>query len=171
MKSCVWGFLFLFSHLIFALPNDTPSEVTENPIPEFTKIIIGLDLELLIPDNLSGLSLPQTLTGPKLGIALGADSLMLGAFYNSNAETSNLILSELDYRFNLSTPFITGYALAGLHYLHFRLAFKDKDYVGPVVGFGFDLPMARTFKMGLRMKLYYPLKTMLSFGGGFSFLF
>ena len=40
MKSCVWGFLFLFSHLIFALPNDTPSEVTENSIPEFTKIII-----------------------------------------------------------------------------------------------------------------------------------
>jgi hypothetical protein len=50
------------------------------------------------------------------------------------------------------------------------LAQLDKEFFGPVVGFGLDLPMAQSFKMGLQMKLYSPKKTMLGFGGGFSFL-
>ena len=147
-----------------------PEEAFESSITQVNSTLLGLDLEFLVPNDLVGLSLPQTLTGAHFGASLGQDNLLLSAFYNSNQETSILILSEIDYRFNLSTPFVTGYALAGLHYLHFRIAQKDKDFVGPVIGFGFDLPLAKSFKMGLQMKLYYPRKTMLGFGGGFSFL-
>ena len=164
----ILSFLLVFrgSYLLSA-----PSEIsTESSIPQINSLLLGLDLEFLVPDNLAGLSLPQTLTGAHFGASLAQDTLELSVFYNSNQETSTLILSEIDYRFNLSTPFLTGYALAGIHYLHFRVALKDKEFVGPVIGLGFDLPMAKNFKMNLQMKVYSPKKTMLGFGGGFSFL-
>ena len=176
MKYSLLGLCVLLSSLAFAsTPEIKPLEGTtshsqETSTSQNSTILFGLDLEFLVPDNLSGLILPQTLTGAHLGLSLGGDTLEFTTFYNSNQQTSTLILSEVDYRFNLSTPFVRGYALAGLHYLHFRIAFKDKDYVGPVIGFGFDLPMARNFKMGLQMKLYDPNKIMLGFGGGFTFL-
>lgn len=166
----LWGLIW-GSSLTFAASVAPDSLTPTTSIPQINNVLVGLNLGFLVPDSLSGLSLPQTLTGAHLGLILGEDTLELTTFYNSNPETSALILSELNYKFNLSTPFITGYALAGLHYLHFRLAFQNRDWVGPVLGFGFDLPMARNFKMGLQMKLYYPKKTMLGFGGGFSFLF
>jgi hypothetical protein len=166
----LWG-LICASSVTFSATLAPDSLAPTTSIPQVNNFLVGLNLEFLVPDSLEGLSLPQTLTGAHLGLVLGEDTLELTAFYNSNPETSSLILSELNYKFNLSTPFITGYALTGLHYLHFRLAFQNKDWVGPVLGFGFDLPMARNFKMGLQMKLYYPKKTMLGFGGGFSFLF
>lgn len=165
----IWVYIFF---LICQANADIKPEVSnETAIPHINKVLFGADLEFLVPDNISGFSLPQTLTGAHIGAHLGDDSFILSAFYSSNQETSALVLGEIDYRFNLATPFISGYALAGLHYLHFRIDFKNKDFVGPVVGLGFDIPMAQSFKMGLLMKLYYPRKTMLGFGGGFSFLF
>ncbi len=152
-----------------ALSSD-PALTSETSVPSINTVLLGLDLEFIVPDNLAGLSVPQTLSGAHLGLSMGQDVLQLSAFYNSNQETSALILTEVDYRFHLSTPFFTGYALAGLHYLHFRIALKDKEFVGPVAGFGLDLPMAQKFKMGLQMKLYYPRNFILGFGGGFSFL-
>ncbi len=171
MKLYFLGLSIFWSSLAFASSTAPQFQSQEASVPQVNRVLLGLDLEFLVPDNLAGLSLPQTLTGAHLGFLFGEDTLNVSVFYSSNPETSTLILGEVDYRFNLSTPFITGYALAGLHYLHFRLAFKDKDFVGPVIGIGFDLPMAQNFKMGLQMKLYYPRKVMLGFGGGFSFLF
>ncbi|NBX67531.1 MAG: hypothetical protein EBR01_01055 [Proteobacteria bacterium] len=163
----------LFLNLVTgnAPASQAPSNLLETQVPRVNQILVGAELEFLVPDNLSGFSMPQTLSGAHVGVSFGQDQLMVSGFYSSNQETSALVLGEVDYRFNLATPFITGYALTGLHYLHFRVAFQNKDFVGPVVGLGFDLPMAQSFKMGLQMKLYYPRKTMLGFGGGFSFLF
>lgn len=155
----------------FTLASSEVRDATvESSIPQIKSVPVGLDLEFLVPNNLAGLSLPQTLTGAHFGASIGEDTLQLSAFYGSNQETSTLILSEIDYRFNLYTPFLRAYALAGLHYIHFRLAQVDKEFVGPVVGLGLDLPMAESFRMGLQMKLYSPKKTMIGFGGGFSFL-
>ena len=49
-----------------------------------SNILLGLDLQLLVPNNFSGLSLPQTLTGAHVGISLGEDQVDLTGFYNSN---------------------------------------------------------------------------------------
>jgi hypothetical protein len=169
MKALLLGLIVLpFTHL---LGLNIPSQNHDPSSPQVSNVITGLNLEFLVPDNLSGLSLPQNLTGARVGAMLGEDAVELTAYYNSNAETSTLLLSEVYYKFNLSTPFITGHWLAGLHYLHFRVAFQDRDFVGPMTGVGFDLPMAKNFKMEAQMKLYYPRKAMLGFGGGFSFLF
>lgn len=166
------GFIFLgFWVRMTQASSEAPKELSDAGLTKVNHVLFGADLEFLVPDSFSGLSLPQTLSGAHVGLSFGQDHLIMSAFYGSTPETSALILGEIDYRFNVATPFISGYALTGLHYLHFRAVFQNKDFVGPVLGFGFDLPMAKSFKMGLQMKLYYPKKTMLGFGGGFSFLF
>jgi len=173
MKLGYWVLVLVsvFGYTAWGSLDKTHVESSESLNSNLNKVLIGGDLEFLVPDNFAGLSLPQTLTGAHLGVSFGEDILSLSAFYGSNQETSAFVLTEVDYRFNLSTPFITGFALTGLHYLHLRVGLKNKDFVGPVFGIGFDLPMAQSFKMGLQMKLYYPRKTMLGFGGSFSFLF
>ena len=133
-------------------------------------IELGLSLQLLVPNNISGFDTTLPLIGPHLGFDVGKNTLVLNAFYGSNDRTSTLLLSELDYRWNIYTPFITGWALLGVHYLHFRTNSENHDLLGPVTGLGFYFPMAHGLNMGLGMKIYLPKKTVLSFGGGFVYL-
>jgi hypothetical protein len=94
-KQTVAILAFLTSHLAMAA-SSSPSVKVESTIPQFNSVLVGLDLEFLVPDNLAGLSLAQTLTGAHLGASIGDDTLQLSAFYGSNQETSTLVLSEVD---------------------------------------------------------------------------
>lgn len=130
---------------------------------------IGLTMEYLVPNRLPNFEVPVTAFGAHVGFPVLGQNIQIQGVYGGSP-TISLFNIEAALRFNIDNPFFTSCVYAGLHYLHYGYQQNDKEFLGPMTGLGFYIPMAKNFLMGLGMKLYLPQKLMLSFGGSFSFL-
>lgn len=130
---------------------------------------VGLTMQFLIPNSLPSFQIPVTSFGPHIGWPLFGNTLQLQAVYGANEKIS-LYNLEASYRYNIFTPFFTGFVFAGVHYLHYGYQNNDHGFLGPLTGLGFYFPMTDKFSMGLGMKFYLPRTLMLGFGGSFAYV-
>ena len=131
---------------------------------------LGLSLQLLLPGKLPDFSKNPSAYGVVGSMPIGTgDSIQLQVQYAS-AEKFTLYLIETNYRLLLPTPFLTVFALAGAHFLHYSLEVNSHGAFGGNLGFGLLLPMAGSFHVSLALKTYLQSQPIVSVGGGFSFL-
>ncbi len=145
----------------------TVTLAAEQPTPQPNSFSLGATLQYLVPNQLPDFELPISALGARIGFPIGSDSISLQGCYGSAEFMSSVYILEADYQLNIPTPFFNGFALAGLHYLHYGYLKNDHNYFGPLAGFGFLLNMAENFTMGMHMKGYWTKELLLSFGGSF----
>jgi hypothetical protein len=132
---------------------------------------VGFSLNLLVPNQLPEFVRTVPVYGPMLGIPVGkSDVLQIEAVYGSS-ERISLFMTEVDYRYHFSTPFIRPYVIAGVGYLHHGFSGNDHNYVMPIAGLGFYFPMVKNFVIAMNMRIYVPKETFLRFSGQFAYLF
>jgi len=130
---------------------------------------VGLSAQLLLPNRLDDFKTSLPAYGPVFGIPLGSDTLHFEGLYGASNGLSLFVL-EAGYRLNFDTPFLSGYLLAGGHFLHYSLNSMPHQFFGGNLGLGLTLPMSRDFSLDLGMKVYLQARAIVSFGGGFNFL-
>ena len=172
MKSPAYRALFLTLCLWCRLPalgaETVPPLCPSNTIAG-NRFGLGLSLSILLPNRLPEFESNLLAYGPVIGIPIGKDALQIQGLYGYSTGLS-LTLAELNYRFNIPTPFFSGFLLGGAHFLHYAFTGHNHDFFGGNGGLGFLLNMSRSFSMTLMMKVYLQDRAMLSFGGGFNFL-
>ncbi len=83
----------------------------------------------------------------------------------------SLYLAESNFRLEIDTPFLHLFALMGAHFLHYRLTTGAAQAgFGINLGIGTALSLGRGFELSLAIRTYIQQRTMVTFGGGFSFL-
>lgn len=130
---------------------------------------VGLAMQYLVPDRLADFEIPISAFGLRFGVPLGPNTIDIQGVYGGS-DTISLYLVEASYRLNIPTPFLNAFLFGGIHHMHYGYLKRDQSLFGPQTGFGFYLPMAKDFQMGLGMKIYLTRKVMLTFGGSFAFL-
>ena len=157
------GSLGLLSSLAWG---QSPCETVKDAENRFA---IGLSLASILPNRLPDFQTSLIAYGPTLGIPVGRDKIQVQAMYGATTGLS-MSLAEMNYRFDIPTPFFTSFLLAGGHYLHYSFSGRGHDVWGMNLGLGFTLNMSRNFGLALSMKGYLQDRVMISFGGGFNFL-
>ncbi len=158
--------VFFASQLLFGVDEPVDTTVSSRPSlgPE-----VGMTMQFLVPNRLPNFELPVTSFGAHLGLPLLGNTLQLQGVYGAGEKIS-LYNLEASYRYNIFTPFFTGFVFAGVHYLHYGHQNDDHGFMGPLTGIGFYFPMTQSFSMGLGMKMYLPRTLMLGFGGSFAYV-
>lgn len=157
-------FLLLFSLPALSVPQDFGLKMLEE-----NRYELGLSMQVLIPNLLPDFEEPLVSLGPRGSIPIGKDAIEMGFLYGTD-RSDTLYLLEAGYRYNITFPFIGGYAYAGAHYLKYLFRQEKHDQGGPVLGFMLNFPMSKGFTMGIGMKTYFPSKILFSVGGNLSFL-
>lgn len=150
---------------------DTPApHCPVTPSQKENAFQVGLHIQNLLPNRLPDFVGGLPVYGPIVGIPFFGDNIQLQAFYGTLTDFW-LYTFEANYRFNVSTPYFTGFALAGGHYMHYSRLGSAHRYVGPNFGLGASIDMSQNFDVNLLMKVYAQERALFSFGGGFALLF
>ena len=131
---------------------------------------VGLHIQTILPGQLPDFVSSLPVYGPILGIPFFGDNLQLQAFYGTLSDFW-IYTFEANYRFNVATPFFTGFAQAGAHYMNYKRLANGHSYAGPNFATGVSFDMADNFDMNLLLKVYLQEHPLFSFGGGFALLF
>jgi hypothetical protein len=133
---------------------------------------IGLRYQSLIPSGLPDFTTTLPVLGPVLGMPLLGGTLQVQGVWGGNGVTGlSLYLVETNYRRELMTPFFHAFVLVGAHYLHYGYpGGTTLDGPGVNAGIGLAFAMGEGFELSGALKAYLQNRTLLSFGGGFSFL-
>lgn len=140
----------------------------DNEILQKKRYELGLSVALLLPNHLPDFDTSLPTYGPLAAIFVGQDSIQIQALYGAKDGLS-IYTVEAGYRLTASTPYFSGFALLGVHYLHYSFAQADHDYYGGNLGMGFSLSPTKSFDVRLELKSYFQERTVISSGGGFSF--
>jgi hypothetical protein len=141
-----------------------------NPRGQFFEI--GLVYQSLIPSGLPDFTKTQVAFGGVLGFPFLKGTLQLQATGGGDTNTGfSLYLAESSYRFEIPTPFANLFLWAGGHFLYYQLGHQPVHRgVGAHFGLGTAFLMGKGFEVSLSLKTYIQQRTMVSLGGGFSFL-
>jgi hypothetical protein len=130
---------------------------------------LGLSVQQLIPTHMPEFNSSIPAFGPNILIPLGGDHLRVqGLFAGQNGVT--LYMAEAGYYWTVTTPFFMGMVGLGAHYMHYNTIDASYDFVGGNLGVGLSLVMSKSFHVLLEMKGYIQERSMLTAGGGFSFV-
>lgn len=162
--------LFLFLHLFFipAWAVECPAE----PDPRSGDFEIGATYGALFPSGIIGLS--QTL--PTLGVVVGGaiqkHTLQAQVNFASNPTIQILIL-ELNMRWNFDSPFLRTYFITGVHHLHQHSltgAASDFTGIGATGGMGLAFALGKQVEVSFGFKGYIENRTTILVSGGFSMI-
>lgn len=164
------AFFLFFSVASQASLEDTPCKT---PISSRGKRYeVGLVYQSLLPSGLANWVAAVPTIGPVLGIPLFGGTLQLqGGTGNEPTRQLTLYVLEVAYRLELETPFFQAFGAFGAHLLHYGVARSPGLLsLGANFGLGLSTALGEGFDMSLGVKAYFQSRTIVSFGGGFSFL-
>lgn len=150
----------------------TPEICGEIQTSRGERIELGLIYQSLIPSGLPDFSRTLPAYGGVFGIPLFGGTLQLQALATADALAGqSLYLAESNFRLEMETPFVHLFALFGAHFLHYRLTSGAAHAgFGANFGIGTALALGKGFELSLAIRTYIQQRTMVTFGGGFSFL-
>lgn len=153
--------------LVASLPARAASVCGDTTLPRAWQV--GLTFQVLLAGNLPDWVNSTSAYGVVGSMPVGDDAIQLQWQYASGNEF-NLYLTEVNYRYLIPTPYFRLFALAGAHYLHYGLSGQNHDGPGGNLGIGVLVPLARDLHLSVSLKSYVRERSILSVGGGFTFL-
>ena len=139
---------------------------------EERRYLVGLGIQFLVPDQLSGFETSQMVFCPRLYVPLGTEHLQIGMSYGSDTgiypQIEQIFTAELGYRLDFKTRFFTGYWSAGGQFSRYISQAGDFKNWGPHLSWGIIFSLAKDFSMGAEMRALFLEKTVLGFGGQFT---
>jgi hypothetical protein len=130
---------------------------------------LGISVQQLIPTHMPEFSFSLPAVGPNILIPIGDDHLRVQGLFTAQSQFV-FYLAEVGYTWTVTTPFFTGFAGLGAHYMHYSTADALYDFVGGNLGVGLTLAMSKNFHVLVEMKGYIQEKSMLTAGAGFCFV-
>lgn len=155
--------LILILAILFALPLLAEQAKSSSS----RSVEIGLSVQLLHPDSLPEFDQKLTAFGPLVGIPIGGDVIQVQALYGSQ-DNASLYLIETDYRLRFHTPYFSGFALAGGHFLKHSQA--NYEAFGMNLGMGVSYLAVERVEIHLELKIYFQDRKLVTLGGGISYL-
>lgn len=137
------------------------------------KTVWGLGIQFLVPNQLQGFDNSQMVFCPRFYFPLGKGHVQLGITYGSDTgvfpRLENIFMGEFGYRFGFETRFLNSFVALGGQYSQYQSALGEFRNWGPHFATGLVLPLAPNFRMGAEMRVLQLEKTVLGFGGNFTF--
>lgn len=165
-------FLFVFSSGGFVFASSSYDQIRDLRSPETGKILLGMGIQYLVPDQLKGFESTQMVFCPRLYFPLGPGHFQLGSSYGTGSgiypEIDHVFFAELGYRFFFETRFFGSFLSAGGLYSRYFSEMGDEKIAGPFVATGLVFSLAKGFKMGAELRLIQLEKPILGFGGQFT---
>jgi len=162
--------IFLSNEFAFALSSQ--EQIRDLRSPETGKILLGMGIQYLVPDQLKGFESTQMVFCPRLYFPLGPGHFQLGSSYGTGSgnypEIDHVFLAELGYRLFFETRFFGSFLSAGGLYSRYFSELGDEKMAGPFIATGLVFSLAKGFKMGAELRLIQLQKTILGFGGHFT---
>lgn len=164
-----------FFALLFSVASEAVSEeaVCKTPISSRGKRFeVGLIYQSLLPSGLANWVAAVPTIGPVFGIPLFGGTLQIqGGTGNEPTRQLTLYVVETAFRLEMETPFFQAFGAFGAHLLHYGVAGASAvQSPGANFSLGLSTAFGEGFDMSLGVKAYFQSRTIVSFGGGFSFL-
>lgn len=167
----MWRLISLF--YCFASISFSAIDLSKIETTEEHRVLLGLGIQFLVPNQLTGFESTQMVFCPRLYMPWGPGHLQIGASYGTDTgdypRLSQIFIGELGYRMDYKIRFFTGFLTAGGQYSRYFSELGDFRSWGPHVGWGLIFPLARGFRMGAEMRALMLSKIVLGFGGNFTF--
>lgn len=167
MRVKYWFFLLTVSCFLFA-----NERIRELKSPDTKKILLGLGIQYLVPNQLTGFESTQMVFCPRLYFPFGVGHIHLGASYGVGSgiypEIDHIFLAEIGYRSFFETRFFGSFLSAGGLFSRYFSELGESKKFGPFFGTGLVFSLAKGFKMGAELRLIQLEKTVLGFGGNFT---
>jgi hypothetical protein len=163
--------LFLFSSIASeAAPNGALCEAPQSSRGK--RFEIGLVYQSLLPSGLANWVAAVPTIGPVFGAPLFGGTLQLqGGTGSDPGSQLTLYVVEAAFRVELETPFFQAFGAFGAHLLHYGVAgAAPSQSPGGNFSLGLSTVLGEGFELSLGVKAYFQSRTIISFGGGFSFL-
>jgi hypothetical protein len=136
------------------------------------RTLVGLGIQFLVPDQLTGFETSQMVFCPRLYVPLGTEHIQVGVSYGSGMgiypQIEQIFMAELGYRLDFKTRFFTGYVSGGGQFSRYISQAGDFKHWGPHLSWGIIFSLARDFSMGAEMRGLFLEKPVLGFGGQFT---
>lgn len=147
-------------------------QIRELKSPQTESILLGLGIQYLVPNQLSGFESTQMVFCPRLYLPFGPGHIHLGSTYGTGSgiypEIDHIFLAELGYRWLFETRFFGSFISGGGLYSRYFSEIGDKKNIGPFLGTGLVFSLAKGFKMGAELRIIQLEKVVLGFGGHFT---
>lgn len=167
MKSRILIFLAFFSAISFSAISLEKLETSEEG-----RYLVGLGIQFLVPNQLTGFETSQMVFCPRLYVPVGNQHVQIGLSYSSDTgiypQLDQIFIAELGYRFDFKTRFFTGFFSGGGQFSRYLSSVGDFKHWGPHASWGIIFPLARDFRMGAEMRALFLEKLVLGFGGHFT---
>lgn len=160
--------LLILAFLV-SLPLLAAETQTKTAVKKRAPLEVGLFLYTLLPNGLPEFDMSLTVYGPMFAIPFGPHRLQVHATYGGTDGLSVYTL-EPSFKFVLRNPFFRGFAAVGGQLFHYSAGGTSYDHTGANVAFGLIFPMGMNCEWTLIWKSYLQARTLMSFGGGFTFL-
>lgn len=168
MRINFWFIVFLFSSLVWS-----NNQIRELKSPDSGDILLGLGIQYLVPNQLVGFESNQMVFCPRLYLPLGPGHVHLGSSYGTGSgiypEIEHIFTAELGYRWFFETRFFGSFITGGGLFSRYFSELGESKKWGPFLGTGLVFSLAKGFKMGAELRFIQLEKTVLGFGGNFTF--
>lgn len=168
MKKALLVLMILFASRSGAI---VPKELMETS--EEGRMVWGLGIQFLVPNQLKGFENSQMVFCPRFYFPLRRGHLQIGASYGSDSgefpKLDHVLIGELGYRLSFETRFLHSFLTVGGQYSQYRASEGLFKNWGPHFATGIILPLAPDFRMGAELRMLQLEKTVLGFGGNFTF--
>lgn len=159
--------------ICFCFLGNSAPDLSQLRTSERGRFLLGLGIQFLVPDELSGFTHSQMVFCPRFYFPLGPGHFQLGASYGTGSgnypEIDQIFLAEAAYRVEFETRFYTGFLSPGLAYSRYFSGVGEYKKTGPQLGWGIIFPLARGFRMNAEMRALILEKLVMGFGANFTF--
>ncbi len=161
--------------LFFSIASEaaTDGALCQGPVSNRGKRFeVGLVYQSLLPSGMVNWTAAVPTIGLVLGAPLFGGTLQLqGGTGSEPSRQLTLYVVEMAFRLELKTPFFSGFGALGAHLLHYGVAGAvPSQSPGANFALGLSTALGEGFDVSLGVKAYFQSRTIISFGGGFSFL-
>jgi len=171
-RPILWLWLLCFVLLgVGSAQGAAPSECQTLKSTRGERFELGLAIETIVPSGLPDLTASLPLYGVVMGWPIFGGTIELRGGIGGAPSTS-LYLAEATYRFDIPSPFLNTFLLLGAHYLTYTVTSvpATHDGFGANTGLGFSFPLSKSLEVSLGLRVYLQSRSMMTFGGGLSFL-
>lgn len=160
---------FFRRYFLIAIAVTLVTRAVASPVPEAAKppsrFRVGLAAQLIYPNEFPEFKTSLATYGLVGAVRVWDHAIQVqGSF--GKADDLSLYFLEANFRYNIETPFINFYLLAGAHYLRYDRAYSDHWRGGINTGPGLRLTLGTNLEGTVGMKLYFQDRLIVSFGGG-----